>query len=202
MDFFTELFNRKEIWTIIGIILGFSLTEITRSIRKALENRRLRGALYDELDSIYFQLEQKKDLINNVINALDKMEIFPATSVAPATAIFDTQLAFIIKLLKPIERDDIQNIYGRLRILDKFFDNFEERFTTSLKDKVITDPWLAYRSMLNDHKNSCGVAQELILSVLEKKPLDIYSRKKKTPIQDRVFVGIATPDVTRKQRGD
>ena len=201
MDFLIDLLNRKEIWTLIGVALGFSLTESTRIIRQAIVNRMLRKALIDELETNYFQLEHKKDTIKNIVSALEKKRLLPASSVSSATAVYDTSLAKIITLLKPIERDVIQNVYGRLFILDKFFTEFEDRFKASLSDEVTTDPWTAYKSMLVEHSDSCGVAQELIRSVLDKKPVDIYGRKKKTSVQEGVFGGVVTPEIVRKQRG-
>lgn len=201
MDYLIELLNRKEVWTLIGVVVGISLTEIIRNVRQVCDNRKLKQALFDELDSNYFQLEHKKDTVKNIIGALDKKELLPATSVPFATAIFDSHLSSVIRLLRPIERDVIQNIYGRLRIIDKFLDNFEEQFNTSLKDKIVEDLWVAYKEKLKDISDSCGVAQELIRSVLEKKSVDIYSRDKKDPVQVRVFAGIVTPEITRRHRG-
>jgi hypothetical protein len=201
MDCCMNIFDRKEIWALIGVVIAFLLTEIGRSIRKTLENRRLRKALFDELETNYFQLEHTKNTIKNVLDALNKKQLLPATNVPSATAVFDTNLSSIIKLLKPIERDDVQNIYGRLHILDRFLADFEEKFSTAIRDKVVTDPWSAYTSRFNDIKDSCSIVQELILSVLDKKPIDLYGRKNNVPIRKRTFAGVVTPEIVRKQRG-
>ncbi len=196
-----NIFDRKEVWTLIGVALGFLFTEVSQFIRRTLESYRLRKALYDELGTNYYQLEHTKNTIKNVLDALAKGQLLPSLNVPSATAVFDTSLSSVIRLLKPIERDVIQNIYGRLRIIDRFLCDFEDRFTTSLKDKIMADPWAAYSSMFDDLQESCEVAQELILSIIEKKPVDVYGRQSNVPIRERTFAGVVTPEIVRKERG-
>lgn len=196
-----DIFDRKEIWALIGVVLAFFLAELSRIIRKAFENRHLRSALFDELETNYFQLEHTKNTIKNVLDALNTKKLLPATNVPSATAVFKTSLSSIIKLLKPLDRDVIHNIYGRLHILDQFLADFEEKFNAAIRDKVVADPWAAYTSMFNDLQDSCEIVQELILSVLDKKPIDLYGRKNNIPIRERKFAGMITPAIVRKKRG-
>jgi hypothetical protein len=195
-----SFFERKEVWALLGILLGYALTEGTRFVRSVLERRKLRKALFDELEINYYQLEHKKNTVDNILADLKKKRILPGSSVPAASAIYETNLASVIRLLKPIERDVVQNIYARLRIIDTFLDEFEHKLIAALKDKIASNPWLAYETMLNDLRETCEATQELIKSLSDKKPIDIYGRKKTTPLSDRKFGGVVTPEIIRKQR--
>lgn len=49
MEWLCQLFERKETWVLIGIVLGFSLSELSRIIRGWNRRRKLKKALLDEL---------------------------------------------------------------------------------------------------------------------------------------------------------
>ncbi len=195
-----SLFDSKEFWALLGVALGFSLTEISRLIKSFVEKKKLRKALLDELEINYFQLEHKKDTIKSIIAAIDKMEILPAISVGAASAVYEHNTASVILLLKPIERDIVENIYSRMKIVDVYLNTFENNLMNSIKDKIAADPWKVYKSKSSDMFESCKVSQEYIKSVLENKPIDIYKRKDKIPFNERIFAGVITSENVRKQR--
>jgi hypothetical protein len=172
-----SFFDRKEVWALIGIALAFVLTEIGKYFHSALNRRSLRKSLFDELEINYHLLNSKKEIINKMASDVKNKRIRPGISVPTASAIYDNNTAAIIQLLKPIERDVIQNIYARMRILDNFLFGFESNLVSSLKDKISTNPWQAYAGMLSDHLENCDVIQRLIDSLRNKEPIDIYKRK-------------------------
>lgn len=196
-----NIFERNEFWALIGVIIGYVLTELTRFIRTFKEKRNLRKALFDELEINYFLLEHKKDTLTNILNAIEKKEVLSGISVNAARAVYESHTSSIILLLEPIERDLIQNIYSRLEIIDTYLDNFENEIITAIKDNIANDPWAVYKSRSSDMKDNCEIIQEYIKSALDKVPLDIYERKSEIPIEERSFAGVVTPELVRKQRG-
>ncbi len=183
-----NFFDQKEIWTIIGtlggVILGFSLTEISKKIQENKQNKRIKNALFSELEGNLYAIKQKKDIIKKVIISLEKKTILPAYSVPLPTAVFYTNTALIITLLTHIESDNVQHIYGRIRLIDSFLDNFEDEFLEALKDPNIEDPFFIYTTRFRDILNQCDVTQKLIKSFLQKNPIDIYYRKQKILIEE------------------
>jgi len=205
MEWLVNLSKTNEFWVVFGAlggtIVGFVLNEATRSFRSWSERRRLKKALRDELETNLFQIEHKKDTLRTMIGTLAKKAIFPGTSVACASAIYNSHFTHIVKYLKPIERDLVQNIYSRLQLDDKVMADFEEQIKDDLREDVVADPWKAHTNRLNDISQDYEVAQELIRSYLDGKPVDVYQRDKKTTLQGRVFVGKVTPEIIRQQRG-
>lgn len=204
MSWFYSLIERKEFWAILGTILGtlfgFALNESTRMFRDWREKRRLKTVLYDELETNLYQIEHKKDTIRRMLAALQNKEVLSGMSVPCATAIYDNHFASISKHLNGFERDNIQNIYSRLKLDNTFMNKFEQHFKSDVKGDVVADPWKTYQNKLSDILEDFEIAQELIKALLDKKPIDIYYRKDKTPTTDKTFVGKATPKTVREEK--
>lgn len=113
-------------------------------------------------------MEHTKNTIDNVITALRKKEVLPATNVTPAVAVYDNNTASVILALKTIERDVVQNVYSRLRITDTFLNQFEKRFIVALKEHIVKNPWAEYEGLLSNLRDNCNVTQELIKSLFDK----------------------------------
>ncbi|HHT9145954.1 MAG: hypothetical protein Q7J76_10405 [Candidatus Brocadiaceae bacterium] len=205
MEWLYNLSNSTEFWVVLGTlggtIVGFVLNEATRSTRDWQERLRLKKALKDELDTNFYLIEDKKDILKKMIEALRKKKVLPGMSVSCAKAIYSSHFSVIVKHLKPIERDLVQNVYARFEIHDRFMENFEELFKGDMHEKVVEDVWTAYANKLEGILASYEVAQELIASFLEGKPFDVCQREKKTPLRNQIFAGKVTPDIVRQQRG-
>lgn len=192
-----DLFDRKEFWALFGTVLGFSLNEASRIFRDWREKRKLRLGIYDELETNLFQIEHKKDTVRSMIKALEKQGILPGTSVPCASMMYLSHFSSVIKSLKGIERDNIENIYSRLKLDDEFLNTFEERFRSDVKADFASDPWSAYKNKLESILEDYEIAQELIRALLKGKPIDIYFRK--AILKTSEFAGKVTPDIIRKQ---
>jgi hypothetical protein len=168
---------------------------------KGEEKQKIEISLRDELDTKYFQLGHKKDTLNNIIKALDKNEIIPGTAVKTADAVFNNNAAALILILNPTERDVVQNVYSRMKIVDQFLENFEDRLIFFIKDKIVDHPFQIFITRVNEIIENCNIAQELIQSFLDNNPVDIYKRKNGNSIIDREFVGVVTAEQVKRERG-
>jgi hypothetical protein len=205
INWFSALAEQREFWAVVGTlagtILGFVLNQFSTSFRQWKERRRLKKALFDELETNLFQIDHKKDTLRNMIASLQKETILPGISVPCASAIYTAHFPAVVKHLQPIERDVIQNVYSRLLIDDSIMQNTEQLLKVDLREKIVTHPWESHISKLNDIVEDYEIAQELIKSVLDGNPVDIYQRKSNIPLEQKVFGGKITPDIVRKQRG-
>mgnify|MGYP001128390731 CR=1 FL=1 len=176
MQWLCQLFERKEIWVLIGIVLGFSLGELSRIIRGWNRRQKLKKALLDELQMNNHLITQKKDNLSQITKALNNKQILRAESVHVATAVYDSFFPEIIECLKPIFRDNIHIIYGYLKVNDSLMDQFYSSILRDIRQGIIQDPWKSYKNQLEDMTNSYSTAQNLINDCLANKPQDVLYR--------------------------
>ncbi|MFC2135352.1 hypothetical protein ACFLTH_12125 [Bacteroidota bacterium] len=173
-----------------GIILGFSLNVIKDYIKDRQVQKKFKRALLDELEGNYFQLEDKKNTIQNMLSKLKKKEILSGASVKRISVVYDNHYHEIINEFNEIVRDNIHNIYSKLLIIDEFMNHFEDRIIYEIERGAISEPISVYISRLDDMLEQCKVVQKLIVNILNQKSLDIYGRKLKVPFEKRKYLGI------------
>lgn len=174
-----KFFEKKEVWTLIGVALGFLLAEGSRWFREFNRRKRVKGALRDELDTNLHLIEQKKDTLRQMIQALEQRKILPGESVHSASIVYTAQISLLSEFLKPLERDSLHVVYERLRVADKMMDEFEYRIKKDLELKVMKNPWAAYKTQLTELSVSYDVVQSLIKDFIAKKPRDVFYRHDK-----------------------
>lgn len=196
----------SQVWTLIstltGVVAGFLLNAIWQGIREWWKNRRLKDALYEELDTLLHQIEQKKDVASKMIAELENGGILPGNNVPAATVIYDNHFDLLSKHINTIERDNIHNIYTRIKFDDEFLSNFERLFKEDVEGEAVADPWKAYKGKLENIIQDYEVAQALIERLKDGDPKDIYHRRSNAPRSKRRFAGKVTPDVIRGERAD
>jgi hypothetical protein len=113
-EWIDRLVEKKEAWTLLGVVIGFLLAEVSRWIRDFMRRRRVELALRDELDTNLHLVDQKKDIIRQMIQALDKQTILRGESVHSASIVYTTHIDLLSEFLKPLERDSLHIIYEHL----------------------------------------------------------------------------------------
>ncbi|MDO9230051.1 MAG: hypothetical protein Q7U03_10855 [Syntrophales bacterium] len=176
MEWLCQFFERKETWAIMGVILGFGLGELSRIIREWKRRRKLKKALLDELKMNDHLINQKKDNLGQIIEALKNKHILRAESVHAATTVYDTFFPEIIECLEPLYRDNIHIIYGHLKVNDSLMDGFYSSIVRDIQQGILKDPWKSYRNQIEDMTNSYSTAQSLIKAYLANKPQDVLYR--------------------------
>ena len=201
IDWLQTTASPNQIWTLlstlVGVIAGFSLNAIWQGVTRWYKNRRLKNALYDELDTLLHQIEQKKDLARKMRSALSDGGILNGDGVPCASVIYDNHFDSMSKHLGALERDNIHNIYTRLKRSDDFLANFERLMIEDLEGEAVDDPWKAYARKLGGIIEDYEVAQALIEKVLADNPEDIYQRRSEVPRSEKQFRGKVTPEVIR-----
>ena len=163
---------------IIGVLLGAILGEGIRYIHGFLEIRRLKKCLEDELSAIKAHLPQKKDILEQGIDALENNRVLPMSSVHAPSSIYDSHLALLSGHLRSRQRNCLHVIYEKLRVLDKTMDSFRADFQQDIADECLKNPFKAYKGILIDLLRQCDVVVRNIESYLNGNPIDVHQTKK------------------------
>lgn len=161
-------------WSLLGVVLGFSLGEGARWIREKYRIRRLKRAIQNELSAILAQIEDKKDILRQAVQALHQSRVLPMVAVRAITLGYNSHIKDLYEHYSEIERNCLHVIYERLRVADQHMESFHEDFQKALKDQLVNDPWKAYAGYLGDIINSYDVVRTLIQSFLNGKPEDVF----------------------------
>ena len=168
----------KVIIVLLGVIVGFLLNEASKLFRDRHLSKNLKKALEDELSTNLYQLDQKIDIANQMISALNQGKFLPGISVPFASTVYDHHFPSILKNLNAIQRDNIRHIFSNLSVLDATMTSFEKSYKEDTQQGVFVDTNTAYVSKINDVLENYKILKELINSYLKDNPKDIYYRNK------------------------
>jgi hypothetical protein len=113
----SDLF-REDIIALIGIggvVLGYVLSELSGFIRRWLERRGHIKAIENELRSNLKIIGDKLDIIRKMRHALAQEKILAGQSVHVLSAAYDSYFATVYEHLTPIQRENLNVIYGQLK---------------------------------------------------------------------------------------
>jgi hypothetical protein len=168
----------EGITALLGVIVGFLLNETSKLFKDKRLSKKLKKALEDELSTNLFQLDQKIDIANQMIYALNQGKFLPGISVPFASTVYDHHFPSILKDLNPIQRDNVRHIYSNLTVLDEVLFSFEKSYKEDIQQSVLADTNNAYVAKINDVLNNYKVLKDIINCYLNENPKDIYYRNK------------------------
>ncbi len=161
-------------WSLIGVVLGFSLGEGARWLRNRLRLRRLKVAIRSELRAALAQIEDKEDILRKAIKALQEKRVLPMVAVRSMTHGYSSYIHDLYDYYSNIERYCLHVIYERLRVADMSMETFHEDFQQAIKDKIVNDPWEYYVGYLEDIIKSYDLLRGLIGSFLAGEPEGVF----------------------------
>ncbi|HDL01749.1 MAG TPA: hypothetical protein ENH23_05910 [candidate division Zixibacteria bacterium] len=129
------LIGSQSFWAIVGVILGVALGEGIRWVRHCQRICTLKKIVCEELRSIKNQLIQKKDIINQAIDHLQKKALMSTMSVRLLGRGYQENIGELYIHLSDLERNCLHVIFERLRIADDLLDSLENNFMTAVKEK-------------------------------------------------------------------
>ena len=163
---------------LFAVAVGFILNEASTVIRTTLKAKKYKEALNDELESNLFQLEQKEDIANQIIEALKQGRFLSGLSVPFSSTVYIHHFPSIIETLNPIQRDNVRHIYSQLKVLDEIMSSFETDYKDDVKSKVMENVNSSYIGRVDDVSQSYKTIKDLITKYLSGNEVDIYYRKK------------------------
>ncbi|MHA1338073.1 MAG: hypothetical protein ACTSPW_20440 [Promethearchaeota archaeon] len=189
-----SIIEKTEFWTIIAVIVGFLLGELSRTIRDYFKILKLKKALNDEIQSNLYQIPQQKNIIEQVVDALKKQQFLSPSGVPFKTVIYDNYFALLSPKLSTIQKDNLHIIYGKLKKIDSFLEDFDSKFRKDLEIGVFNNIWEPYQIMLNDILKEYDVLIKIIKRYLDNNPVDVLHRHKSKDVSQIKIVRAVNPD--------
>lgn len=174
----SQLFQSSSFWTIVGVVVGFLLGEGSRYGRYRIDLIRKKRLLIAELGSIRAQIPQKRDMVRQIIDALQQRTLLPGTSVPILSLVYRSVISDLYPHLSSRERNCLHAIYERLQVADEFLRELDDRLLQSVKNGVFPDPYEAFTRLLRDLDASYEIASELMMSYLQGNPVDVFSSER------------------------
>ncbi len=172
--FFLELTKSSSFWTLVGVMLGFLLGEGSRYLRYRVRICKLKEIVKKELRSILAQIPQKRDIVNQIIYNLEKQQILPGLSVAIINTGYKQHIAELYEHLNVLQRNCLHVIHDRLDVADRVLSSFEHDLISAMREKILHDPFKAYKGRFEDIFKSYDVVENLIKDYLDEKPADVF----------------------------
>jgi len=160
--------------TLIGVILGFGLSELSQWRKSRKATRILRKALDAELTSILRMTPDKEDILVQAIERFSTGSFMPTKCAMYPRNIYEKLVETAPECLTNKERDCLHVVYERCRIIDVSMNSMEERFNSITSAHSSLHAADAISSMLRDLKSSLPVTSSMITSVLENNPTNVF----------------------------
>lgn len=164
----------EAILSLIGVVLGFLLSEGKRWYDEKSVKKNLRIALTEELGSIIRMTPSKLDILNQAEEAFGAARVMPTKSTRFPREIYIRVLVKAPEILTTKERDCLHIIYERLRVIDDSMDAMEERFNSITSAHSIGQALSALVGSIRDMKEALFQTIELAKSVTEGNAIDVY----------------------------
>ena len=161
-------------FALAGVAVGFGLGEGSRYVRYRWEITRNCKIVCTELHSVLAQLPQKRHILQQAIAHMNEQRIMPTRSVRMVGTGYYSVLEDLYPHLRAIERNCLHVIFEHLRVADELLDGLEDSLVRAIKDKVVPDPWAMFADRLEEILESYRVVEELAVSYLAKKPVDVF----------------------------
>ena len=164
---------------LVGVIVGFLLSELSQSWRARSRIARARSAVTNELRSLHGQIPQLKDICNRAIKELRARTLLPTLAVPAMSSAYDANIEELQAHLTVRERNCLHIIYSRLNVADKVLSELEQDFRSAMSQSVFDNPFEAFADRLTDIYRSYDVIDTLIASFLKGEPIDVFYIEKK-----------------------
>jgi len=175
---FSELIKSPYFWNLIsvisGVILGFLLGEGIRQLHYRLRIRKLKRIVKEELRSILAQIPQKKNIVKNIIAALEKQQILSGVSVGIINTGYKQHIAELYEHFSFLQRNCLHTIHERLNVADKTLFSFEHDLISAIREKIIDNPFEAYKRRFQDILKSYDAVEGLIKGYLDGELADVF----------------------------
>ena len=175
----SELLKSPCLWSLIGVLLGFLLGEGNSYIRYRSRIWKLKRIIKEELRSILAEITQKKDIVNQIIAALEKKRVLPGLSVGIINTAYKQHIGELYEHLSLLERNCLHVIHGHLDTNDKVLSSFERDFKSAIQTGVIDKPFEFYKGHFKDILETYNTVEILIKTYLAGNPIDVFYIKNK-----------------------
>lgn len=168
------------LWSILGVVIGFGLAELTQWFKVRRIEQSLRAGLVAELKAIVRMIPHKVHVISQAEAVLDSSRIMNTSSTHFPDHVYHRILETAPSLLSGTERDCLHILYERLRITDQMMDGLEGRFHHISETHTIEMAVRGTAGALDDVKAGLTHSGDLANSAIKGNPIDVYATGKAT----------------------
>ena len=177
-----EILTNGGILAIVGVVVGFFLSEISGAYKKNKERTDCKNALFDEVRFNHEQTKSKIDILNQAISALKQKRFLSTKCAKYSTIEFKNIYHVALPKLTILQKDNLRHLNSYYITIDKLLNSFDESFKNELDNARIRRNTLdsLYEnasSQLTDIKSSLSNCLNLSSNLLQRNPLPIFRNK-------------------------
>jgi len=165
----------EAFWSLLGVVLGFVLAEMSLCLKQCRLRKRLRNSLVAELKSIIRMVPSKVDILNQAESHFKAERVMPTQSTRFPRDVYSRVIIEAPEILKDWERDSLHIIHERLRVVDSSMDSMEERFISINSSYSREQAISAVIGSIDDLREALSHTSELAHSVISGKCVDVYA---------------------------
>ena len=158
---------------LIGVVLGVFLGAGYEEWKTRRNRKILKGALIEELRSNLQMVPQKKDIVEQIINQLNKGKLLPGSGARFIRIFYENHFPSIFPDLNVKERNSFHILYEYFRIVDWLLESYSERIVESMGTERVNEYVRLYLAMMEDILKLLNLTEELITKHLGGKPEDV-----------------------------
>ena len=126
------ILNQSGFWTIIGLVVGFLLAEISAKVKKSKEQNECKNALIDETEFNHEQTKQKISILDQAIVSLKNRQFLSTQCASYSTIEFDNLYHRAIPKLKSLEKDNLRHFNSFYKKIDFILSTFDQEFKNDI----------------------------------------------------------------------
>ena len=177
-----EIINNGGLLAILGVVVGFLLSEVSSIVKKHIERKDAKNTLLDEVRFNHKQTEHKIDILNQAIFALRSKKFLSTKCAKYSTTEFEKLYHIAIQKLSNLERDNLRHLNSLYLAIDNLLNGFDESFKNDLDNIEVRENTLdsIYESeiiQLDNIRESLKISLTLSSGYLKGKPLPIFNEE-------------------------
>ena len=178
----TEMLNHNGTWTILGIVIGFGLAELSAIIKKCKERKDCKNALIDEVRFNQEQTKNKISILDQIINTLQKGQFLSTQCATYSTIEFDNLYHIAIPVLSTLEKDNFRHLNSFYKKIDSILGSFDQEFKSDIdncetRQNTMDSIYKSAAVKLKDIRDSLASNLELTNELLNGSPKPIFIEK-------------------------
>ena len=178
-----EIINNGGILALVGVVVGFLLSEVSNIIKKRFERKDAKNTLLDEVRFNHKQTENKIDILDQAISALRNKRFLSTKCAKYSTTEFEKLYHIAIPRLSNLERDNLRHLNSFYLAIDGLLNNFDESFkndldNTEVRKNTLDSIYEAGTIQLDNIRESLRKSLTLSSGYLKGKPLPIFNEEK------------------------
>jgi len=165
--------------TILGVIIGFGLAELSAIIKKHNERKDCKNALIDEVRFNQEQTKNKISILDQTIHDLKQKKLISTQCATYSTIEFDNLYHIAIPVLHPLEKDNFRHLNSFYKKIDSILGAFDQEFKNDIdnfemRQNTIDSIYESAAVKLGDIRDSLTMNLELTKSLLNGTPNPIF----------------------------